>query len=624
MVNRFAVAPLHTLTRTLADVASGRLAPDLVITGGRLLSTYTEHLHEGREVWVKDGRVAAIKPAGAFKAERISRTIIYDARGGIVAPGLVDPHVHIEGSLVTACAYAEAALMNGTTTIFCDSHELANVYGERGVDWMIADARRAPLSIFLTVPSTVPATSSQFETAGGELTAAHIGATFDRWPEAVALGEKKDYLHIAAGNQISHDIVAEALKRGRPVCGHVHGREFVAAYAASGITDTHEAIDREQTEALLEAGMWVFMRGCPPGSARDDLPRAIRALTEGGANPKRICVCTDERDTDDLFAFGLDWVVRQAQVAGVAGTMAWSFGTLHPATRYAMDHDIGGLGAGRRADIVLLDDDWVPRNTWYGGQLMIEDRKLTQVLDHALSKRYQYPPLAQRSFGTVRKLPALVPTLPAEPCTANVMRLDPDGYSVRHERIPIAPISSWEPLLTRYELCFLTVVGRHAKNKGLVAHGLLQGFGLKEGAVASSVNHDAHNVILAGTCKADLETAYATIKGSAGGICVVRRGEVLAHIRLPIAGLLSDRRASDVALEVAKLKRAWTQIGCTAPLATFTRLSQPARPELRLTDQGLVRVPQMKVIPLFAKPDAAPARERPVAAGSARAVRKRR
>jgi adenine deaminase len=190
MLTRFSVAPLHTMTRTLAAVAMGREAPDLVVTGARLLSTYTERIHRAQEIWIKGGRIAVVKPAGSFKKSKLRGANIYDARGGILAPGLVDPHVHIESSMMTACAFAEPALLNGTTTVFCDSHEIGNVCDVAGIEWMLEDARQAPLSIFLTVPSTVPATNSKLETAGGDLTAAKIGRIFDRWPEARALGEK--------------------------------------------------------------------------------------------------------------------------------------------------------------------------------------------------------------------------------------------------------------------------------------------------------------------------------------------------------------------------------------------------------------------------------------------------
>src|ERR1700682_426557 len=163
-LTRFSVKPLSTMTRQLAAVASARTDPDVVIKGARVLSTYSERLLADREIWLTGGRIAAVKPSGAYKSS-VAR--IYDARGSIVAPGLVDPHIHIESSMVTACAYAEAALLSGTTTIFCDSHEIGNVMDVAGVEAMLEDAREAPLSIFLTVPSTVPATSAAMETAGG-------------------------------------------------------------------------------------------------------------------------------------------------------------------------------------------------------------------------------------------------------------------------------------------------------------------------------------------------------------------------------------------------------------------------------------------------------------------------
>ncbi len=599
MLTRFSVAPLHTMTRTLAAVAMGRAAPDLVITGARVLSTYTERIHRDRELWIKGGRIAVVKPAGAFKAAKFKQaaTRVYDARGGIVAPGLVDPHVHIESSMMTACAFAEAALLNGTTTVFCDSHEIGNVCDVAGIEWMLEDARRAPLSIYLTVPSTVPATNAALETAGGDLTADKIGGIFDRWPEAAALGEKMDYISVAMGDERSHAILAAALKRGRPVCGHIYGREFVAAGAASGISDTHEAIDREIANDFLENGVWIFLRGGNPLTPWHSLPQAIKAVTELGANPKRVCVCTDDRDADDLFLFGMDWVVRQAVAAGLGTTTAWSLGSLHPATRYALDGEFGGLAPARRADLVLLNDALEVQSTWYGGELVVDRRKVTPVLERAMSRRYRYPRAAYQTVKLPKKV-TLTPALPAEPVTANVIRLVPPGILTAHEKLPLAPAASWAEHFSRQDLCFLTVVERHGKNGG-VGHGLLRDFGLKDGAVASSVGHDAHNIVLAGTNEADLQLALATVKKLRGGVCTVRGGKVLAAVALPIAGLLSDKRAPAVAKETTALKRSWSKLGCKVPYMGFNLLPLSVIPELRLTDKGLIDVLGMRVVPLF-------------------------
>jgi adenine deaminase len=596
-LTRFAVVPLHTMTRRLADVASGRAAPDLVITGARVLSTYTERVLEGREVWITGGRLAAVKPAGS--AKKIWDGVpLYDAGNGIVAPGLVDPHIHIESSMVTACAYAEAALLNGTTTIFCDSHEIGNVMDVAGVEAMLEDARQAPLSIFLTVPSTVPATSAALETAGGDLTPDKIAGLFDRWPEAVALGEKMDFVPVTMGDERSHAILAAALKRGRPVSGHVYGREFVAAYAASGVTDTHEAIDRDIADDLLDAGVWVFLRGGPPTTPWHSLPQAIRTVTELGASPKRTALCTDDRDADDLFLFGLDWVVREAVKAGISPEQAWAMGSLHGATRFGKDDEIGGLGGGRRADLVLMDDDLKPRCTWYGGELVVEHGRITPRLDQALSQRYQYP----RAAYTTVKLPAqleLTPRLPSKACTVNAIKTALPGITLIHEKVAIEPAGDWATLFERHGLCFVTVVERHGKSSGNVAHGLLKDFGLKRGAVASSVGHDSHNIIVAGTNEADMQVALAAIKEQQGGVCVVAEGKVRALVALPIAGLLSDKRIGEVAEKVRQLKKEWAAAGCTIPYMGFNLIPLSVIPEIRITDKGLVLVPQMELTPLF-------------------------
>ena len=593
-MTRFDVPPLANVTRQLAAVAAERLLPDLVITGGRLLSVYTDRFLPNRELWISQGRIAAVKPAGTCRDSSVAH---YDGQGGILAPGLVDPHLHIESSMMTACAYAEAALLNGTTTLFCDSHEIGNVCDQDGIEWMLEDARQAPLNIFLTLPSTIPATHPGLETAGGDLTPEKIGAIFDRWPEAVALGEKMDFIQVVEGDSRAHAILAEALRRGRPVCGHIYGRAFVAAYAASGVTDTHEAIDPEIAEDFLEAGLWLFLRGGPPTTPWNSLPQAIKVVTRGGASPKRVCVCTDDRDADDLFLFGLDWVVREAVECGMSPTTAWSCGSLHPATRYALDNDLGALGPSRRADIVLLNDGLQPQATWFGGKLVVDGRKPTESLERALEKRYRYPDCAYRTVS-IKESVQLIPTLPKTEVTANLITLEGANIPTKHEAAKISPATDWATLLALENCCFLAVVERHSKN-GNVAFGLLRNFGLHDAAVASSVGHDAHNIVVAGTNEADMRAALKFMKESQGGICIVRDGKILASVRLPIAGLLSDARAPQVAEETTALKKVWNEVGCRLPYMGFNLLPLSVIPEIRLTDKGLVLCPAMKIVPLF-------------------------
>jgi adenine deaminase len=277
-------------------------------------------------------------------------------------------------------------------------------------------------------------------------------------------------------------------------------------------------------------------------------------------------------------------------------------GSLHPATRFSKDGDIGGLAPARRADIVLLNDSLEPQSTWFGGVRVVRDRKITPVLDHALSHRYRYPKAA---YGTIR-LPRkvrLTPALPSLPSTANVIRIAAPGIVLFHEALTLGPERdpSWSRLLRRHRLNFVTIVERHGAGSG-AAHGLLKDFGLREGAVGSSVGHDAHNIILAGTNEPDMQVALAAIKEMRGGVCVVRRGRVVAKVALPVAGLISDKRARVVARETTRLKRAWRAAGCKLPYMGFNLIPLAVIPNIRITNRGIVLVPEMKILPLFEGP----------------------
>jgi adenine deaminase len=264
-----------------------------------------------------------------------------------------------------------------------------------------------------------------------------------------------------------------------------------------------------------------------------------------------------------------------------------------------MDGDIGGLAPARRADIVLLDDTLRPQCTWYGGELVVRHRRITPLLDAALSRRYKYPRAAYRTVMIPAK-PVLRPPLPRGPVTANVIRVEAPGIILAHGRVRLSPREgeAWAGVLARHGLCFVTIVERHGLS-GAVAHGLLGNFGLRDGAVGSSVGHDAHNIILAGRNDRDMRRALAEIKRMRGGVCVVRKGKVVARVALPVAGLMSDRRAPEVGRETTRLKRAWREAGCRLPYMGFNLIPLSVIPDIRITDKGLVTVPGMRILPLF-------------------------
>ena len=601
MINRFSVPPLFQSTQKLAKIASGKLDPDLVLYNARILSTYTDRILENKEIWISNGRIVCVKENGDHQQIfNKSNLLTYDVQNNILAPGLIDPHMHIESSMMTGCAYAEPALLNGTTTIFCDSHEIGNVSDVEGIEWMLEDCRQAPLSIFLTLPSTIPATNDTLETAGGSLNAIKASNLYDKWPEIIGLGEKMDFVSVCNAEDLPHSIIAETLKRNLPVSGHVFGREFVAAYAASGITDTHEAEEKLFTNDLLDAGLWIFLRGGNPKTPWNSIKEAIKVITEYQASTKRICVCTDDRDADDLFNFGLDWVVRQARDLGIDRAAAWSMGSLHPATRYNIDRDYGALGHSRRADIIMVDDDLNVHNTWLGGQLVVEHKKITSVLDKQLTNnRYKYP---SKAYNTVN-LPSNIKMLPEIPekneFKINIIRAQLPGIVTFKDQIQINDKhSEWSQILKLNNLCHLCVIERHNKN-GDFAHGFLKDFNLSSGAVASSVGHDAHNIIVAGLNAEDMQFAVNRIHETQGGIVIVDNQKLIAEVKLPIAGLLSDKKASEVASENEKFKKKWIDAGCTLPYMGFNLLPLSVIPNFRITNKGLVDVNSMKIEPLF-------------------------
>ncbi len=601
MITRFSVPNLHEVTIHLTNVVNGKTKPDQILTNAKILSTYSDTILENKEVWISKGRIACIKNVNDHKEIfNMNDISTFDIEENILAPGLIDPHMHIESSMITGCAYAEAALLNGTTTIFCDSHEIGNVLDTNGIEWMLEDCRQAPLSIFLTLPSTIPATNDSLETAGGDLTATKTASLYDKWPEILGLGEKMDFVSVCNGNERSHSIISETLKRNIPISGHVFGREFVAAYAASGVTDTHEAEEKLFTNDLLDAGLWIFLRGGNPQTPWNSIKEAIKVLTESKVSSKRICVCTDDRDADDLFNFGLDWVVRQAYELGIEKTTSWSMGSLHPATRYNIDRDYGALGHSRRADIVMLDNNLKVHNTWLGGELVVKNSKITSTLEQQLeNKRYKYP---VRAYNTVI-LPnefKLIPDIPnKENLKVNIIKSELPGIMTTREIIKVKEIiTDWKDFLLDNNLCHLCVVERHGRN-GEYAHGFLKNFNLKRGAVASSVGHDAHNVIVAGMNESDMNYALDRINETQGGIVIVNNGSLIAKIELPIAGLLSDKRANIVAEENKLLKDEWKNAGCTLPYMGFNLLPLSVIPNFRITNKGLVDVNTMKLIPLF-------------------------
>jgi adenine deaminase len=475
-------------------------------------------------------------------------------------------------------------LLSGTTTIICDCAEIARICDGYGLSWLLSDARMAPLSIFVKHPGAMEG-----------LTAEGISQVLKDWPELVLLNVEFEE-RVAAG-AMADQSVAVALAHVRRLSGIVRLPEHIVRGAAAGLCVTPGLDDGELAAECLESGLWTLLRCGEDGFLNEAAGNLIRAVAEQDASSKRICFCTGDGAGRSALQSGVDQVVRHAVAAGVGPLEAWSMGSLHAALLYGMDGEIGGIAPARRADLVLLNDDFEVQNTWYGGELVVENKKITEVLDRTLSRRFQYPKAAYETVKLTRGA-GFLPALPEQKAMANVMAVVGASDRVERRILPLETSLSWTTLLVNYGLCFLAVLERQGRG-GRVGHGLLLGFGLKDGAVASSACVGLSGHIVAGSNEADMRLALVSLKDMAGGMCVVRTGRVLATLALPVGGILSDQRAPDVVRQREVFARAWDALGCTLSCEGFNRLTSCAQPEIYLTYDGLKLLPDLGPIALF-------------------------
>ena len=563
--------------RALVDVCMGRVPADLVITGGRLVNVHTREIHDGVDVAVKDGRVAMFGDASHTLGPE---TEVLDAGGSYLVPGLVDTHLHVESAMVTVTRFAEAVLPHGTTTVFIDNHEMANVFGLEGMRWMLDEAERLPLRVFLAVPSCVPALPG-FEDAGAALGPGEIAEALS-WPRAAALGEMMNMPGVLAGDPAVHAAIEATLAAGKPVTGHwslAGWRDHrLHAYAASGVDSDHESVFREDALAKLRAGMWVQFR---ESSAWRNVAELVRVLTEDGVDSRHCLICTDDVQPETLVATGhLNQGVRVAIEAGLDPLVAIQLATVNAAEYMGRRHELGSIAPGRFADILLVDDlrELRPRLVLAGG------RPPGELTAHAYpAKAYdsvRIPPLGAGSFRVA-----------ATGTSARVRAIGMvSGVLATEHRVVEAPVSGGEVRASaELDLAKAASVERHG-GPGTIGLGFVQGLGLERGAVATSVAHDNHNLLVVGMDDDDMLFACEQLRRAGGGMIAVASGKVLGFVELPIAGLVSDRAVTEVAAQVRTLGEAYRLLGSTleSPFMFVSLLSLGVIPALRLTNRGLV------------------------------------
>lgn len=569
----------------LIDVAAGREPADLVIKNCMVVNVFTGRIVPG-DIAVCGDRIAGI---GSYEGRQT-----VDARGKYAAPGFIDSHIHIESCYVTPEEISRLLVPHGAATIIADPHEIVNVCGIPGLDYMMEAAKDAALDIKYMLPSCVPSTS--FEHAGAIVDAAQMEEPIRR-DNVLGLGEFMDYPGVISASDSVLEKLLVAKKAGKLIDGHapsVAGLEL-NAYAAAGIQGDHECSTVEEMNDRLEQGMYVLMR---QGSACHNLRTLVKGVTP--ENSRRCLLCSDDRQPKTIFSEGhMDNHLRICVEEGLDPVTAIRMATLNAAECFRL-HDRGALAPGYRADIVLLDDlkDFRVRKVWLGGTLCAEDgRYLPQVHRHdaaAVRGSIRLKDFSAEKFkmhltsNKVNVIGILPGGVVTKKDTAEI-RLDADGEFV------------WQP---EQDIVKVAVLERHHYT-GNVACGFLKGYGIQAGAVALSVAHDSHNIIVCGVSDQEMESAVLALEKQQGGIVLVKDGQVIASMPLPIAGLMSDQSGEWVEQKLTEIhEKAFSQLGIQTgvePVMTLCFMSLPVIPEMKLTDMGLFDVTEFHFIPVEAQ-----------------------
>ncbi len=571
--------PLWEVTRELTAVCMGREHADLVVRGGRLVDVHTREVLDGADIAVAHGRVAMF---GDVSHTVGPETETIDAEGAYLVPGLVDTHLHVESVMVTVTRFAEAVLPHGTTTAFIDNHEMANVFGLEGMRWMLEEGRGLPLKVYLAVPSCVPALPG-FEDAGAVLGPAEIREALG-WEGAAGLGEMMNMPGVIEGDPDVHAAIAATLRLGKPVTGHwslAGVRDHrLQAYIAAGVDSCHETTSREDALAKLRAGMWVQFR---EGSTFRDVAALAAVLTEDGVDPRHCLLVTDDVLPDTIVADGhMDRVVRHAIEAGIDPLVSIQMATLNGAEYFNLRHELGSIAPGRLADILFVESlsDFRPH------RVLADGREVGGELP-----AYAYPPQAYRSIRLARPLTEDDLRIAAAGESAAVRAIGVASGSVTTEHVVLElPVVEGEVRASvELDVAKVASIERHG-GPGTVGLGFVTGLGLRRGAVASSIAHDNHNLLVAGVTDADMLFAVERLAAAGGGMVAVADGEVLGLVELPIAGLMSDRPVAELARQTLALEEAYRRLGSPVenPAMIFSFLSLGVIPALRLTNRGLV------------------------------------
>ncbi len=582
--------PWTESARRLVEVATGVSPADLVVRNGRWVNVHSGEVIAATDIAIADGRFAYCGPDAGHCIGK--GTVVVDAGGRYLVPGLCDAHMHVESGMVTVTEFCRAVIPHGTTSMFIDPHEIANVLGLPGVRLMHDEAMAMPINVHVQMPSCVPSAPG-LENAGASLDEKDVAEAMT-WPNIIGLGEVMNFPGVATNDPKMVAEIAETVKAGRTVGGHYASPELGPAfhgYVAGGPEDDHEGTRMEDAIARVRQGMKAMLR---LGSAWYDVAEQIKAVTEAGLDSRNFILCTDDCHSGTLVHDGhMDRVVRHAIAQGLPPVTAIQMATLNTAEHFKLQRELGSVTPGRRADFLLVSNlaELVIDEVWARGVKLAEKGRLVSEI-----APWDYPASAKNTVHLGKRIAAadfdIAAPEGANHITARVIGVIENQAPTRALTAELPVENGLVAMDRAKDVAQIAVVERH-RGTGTVSNAFVSGFGyIKDCAVASTVAHDSHHMIVVGTNKADMAMAANRLGEVGGGMIVVSGGKELALVELPIAGLMSDERAEIVAEKAGRVLAAMATCGCTLNNATMQHslLALVVIPELRISDIGLVDV----------------------------------
>lgn len=595
-----ALSPFETAAPSLVDVAMGRAPADLVVRNGIWVNVHSGETIAATDIAVKDGRFAYCGPDARHCIG--PETMVVDAGGRYLVPGLCDAHMHVESGMVTVTEFCRAVIPHGTTSMFIDPHEIANVLGLPGVRLMHDEALLQPVNVWTQMPSCVPSAPG-LERGGAELGAADIAEAMT-WPGIIGLGEVMNFPGVAANDPVMAGAIAATRRAGKTVGGHFASPELGRAfhgYVAGGPEDDHEGTRMEDAAARVRQGMKAMLR---LGSAWYDVASQIRAVTEMGLDPRHFILCTDDSHSGTLVREGhMDRVVRHAIAQGLKPVTAIQMATLNTAEHFGLAREIGSIAPGRRADFLVVSDlaSLAIDSVYARGRHLAEAGRLLIDLP-----AYPYPDSAKATVKLGKRLSAGDFAVKAPEPDAKAARVRVIG--VVENQAPTQALEATLPVVDglvesdrAQDVAHIALVERH-RASGAVTNAFVSGFGYAGNcALASTVAHDSHHMIVVGTDRTQMALAANRLGEVGGGVVFFSDGAERALIEMEIAGLMSNERAEIVAAKAERLLAVMRDAGCTLNNAYMQHslLALVVIPRLRISDKGLVDVDRFEVVDVF-------------------------